>query len=234
VAGPTSVNAWAWYKADAITGKNDGDPISQWDDSSGNARHAIQATGGSQPTYKTAIQAGLPVVRFDGAADQLEVPDASALTAGTGFIVVKIVTDPPASGKTGLWTFGASAMHFPFTDGLLYEAFGTTVRKDSIAIPDLTQWQIYEVFSGASDWGALLDGVSLHATGTNTVGFTAAPRLGHGGASFLDGDIGEAVIYDSKLSSTDRDDVRAALDAKWLNPADPPSLFLTRSAVRLA
>jgi hypothetical protein len=60
-------NLFAWYKADAITGKNDGDALTSWVDSSGNGWNATttgDSTSWTAPIFKTNIQNGLPVVRF--------------------------------------------------------------------------------------------------------------------------------------------------------------------------
>src|SRR5689334_2613148 len=58
------------FDASALTGLTDGQAVDSWPDSSGNgytasAANAGSCTGGS-PVYKTAIQNGLPVVRFSG------------------------------------------------------------------------------------------------------------------------------------------------------------------------
>jgi hypothetical protein len=238
MAGPTAVNAWAWYKADAGTSTTvDGEAISQWDDSSGNARHATQGTGANQATYQTNELNGLPVVRFDGSNDFFNVPDASALTASTVFIVVKIDTDPPiAEEQTGLWHLGTAvnATHYPYTDGVIYDAFGTTARKTTVdPTPALTSFRIYGVVSAANDWRSYLDGVNLHTTGTNTVGLPSAPRLGgFTGTYFLDGDVAEFVLYDSALSTGDRQDVEAALTTKWFTQPAAPSQFVIRPATQ--
>lgn len=50
----------------------DGDPVGAWDDLSGNDYHVTQGTAGNRPTYKTAVQNGLPVLRGDGSNDYLE------------------------------------------------------------------------------------------------------------------------------------------------------------------
>lgn len=58
-----------------LTGLNDGDAVSTWADKSGNSWDAT-GTSTARPLYKTAIQGGQPVLRFDGANDYL------ALTSG--------------------------------------------------------------------------------------------------------------------------------------------------------
>jgi hypothetical protein len=50
-----------------ISGLSDGNAISQWDDASRSGWNATQTTGALQPLYKTEIQGGQPIVRFDGA-----------------------------------------------------------------------------------------------------------------------------------------------------------------------
>ena len=69
-------NLSLWLKADQITGLVDGDPVTTWSDQSGNGYDGTQATVAHKPTYKTAILNGLPVVRFDGSDDHLEVNNA--------------------------------------------------------------------------------------------------------------------------------------------------------------
>jgi hypothetical protein len=120
-----------WLKADAITGKVDGDAISSWTDSSGGSKHGTQATGSAQPIYKTAIANGKPIVRFSAPSSQvLNIPDLSALTAATGLIVVRAVEDPQATAAGGLWEFGATNNTFyPFSDGIIYDDFATSARK---------------------------------------------------------------------------------------------------------
>lgn len=63
---------YAWYDADAISGLNNGDPVSTWTDESGNARNQTQVDT-ARPTYQTNIQNGLPGVRFDGSNDYMNV-----------------------------------------------------------------------------------------------------------------------------------------------------------------
>lgn len=65
-----------WLKADAITGLSDGDALTTWADSSGNACNPTQADAALKPVYKTGILNSLPVVRFD--ADYLTIASSTA------------------------------------------------------------------------------------------------------------------------------------------------------------
>ncbi len=75
-AGPGSSPA-GWWAADAGTFQTQGgsaatadtDPVGEWQDQSGNARHLLQATAGSRPILKLSQINGKPCLRFDGSND---------------------------------------------------------------------------------------------------------------------------------------------------------------------
>lgn len=212
-----------WLKADAITGLADNDPISTWPDSSGTGRNAT-ATATERATYQTNEKNGLPIVRFDGTNDYFEMGDFSALTSGEIFIVIKIANDPPAvDTKTGLMCFqiADASSHYNYSgDQVIYEAWGSTLRKTvGNPTPALNAWRIYSIHSAASDYAAYLDGTSIFSTGTNTVNFqnnTEFGRSNYGtGGYYLDGDVGEIIIYNHKLSAAVRANVIKYLYAKW-------------------
>jgi hypothetical protein len=89
VTGITGLQLWldasdALSLFDATTGGSlvaaDGG-VARWEDKSGNARHMTQATSGSRPTRKTAIQNSLAVLRFDGSNDFMSVASSEATFA---------------------------------------------------------------------------------------------------------------------------------------------------------
>ena len=63
-----------------ISGLADAASVSSWNDVSGNARNATQATGTKQPSYRVNVRGGQPVVRFDG-GDGLATSSYSASIA---------------------------------------------------------------------------------------------------------------------------------------------------------
>jgi hypothetical protein len=229
VAIPTDITGlWGWWKADVNGGLADNVGIASWPDQSGNARHLTQATGANQPTVQTNELNSLPIIRFDGASDYLNVPDPSALTAATVFLLIKIDADPPAAtAQASLWHISSSGAesYFPWTDGNIYDTFGTPDRK-SAGNPalSLASWRTYCISSSAGNWTNWVDGTQLFTTATNTVGFSSGATFGSGlsGGAFLDGDVAEFFIFNSALSTGDRQLMEAYITTKWFTSEWPP------------
>lgn len=200
------------------------DRVSQVDDKSGNGNDATQGTALYQPLWVSGVQNGKSILRFTGGArdDHLIMGDYSSLTEGEIFITIETDADPPGSGNdTGLWYFSTSSVAvFPWTDGDIYENWGSTVRKTSLSkTTPLNQWNIYNVWSASNDWQNTINEEVVHNTTTNTVSFPAACNLGIGTLVFnLYGDIGEVLIFNAKLSSADRTSVKTWLKNRWDTP----------------
>jgi hypothetical protein len=212
----------AWYKADAITGKVNGDPISQWDDSSGNARHLTQATSGKQPTYvtTTSLFNGLPCVRFAGTDDTLANTSVTGMATMSGITVV--VVDRLAASAD------QDVMHLDNTAGV------NVVRSTY----ELTGWggeaggsNVQGTLTGQAGRGTgirtthydgstvtVLQGTSalgrLAATGTVT---TTRIFMGsyRDGANYMTGDVAEVCVYNKALSAAERATVVKGLAYKY-------------------
>ena len=221
-----------WLEADAGVYKDagstlagNGDAVQQWNDQSGNGNNVTQATSGNRPTFATAVVNGLPSVRFSASASQFFDAGAplSGATAGSLFVALKRNSSPPADGTSAgfmQWSTADAAPWYPWTDGHIYESFGTTARKDTGAASGLATFRIYAVIAAASDWTNFLDGTQQFHTTSNTVAFkTSGSTVGKssdGGATgYFDGDIVEVILYDSALSSTDRASVTTYLAQKY-------------------
>lgn len=121
-----------WLKADAITGKVDGDAISSWTDSSSNSRNAVQATGGAQPVYKTGILNSLPAVRMDGSNDFLAVAASGILdnTHAMVFLVYKRRSAVASAGALAMINTAASDDYADVRGALIgYEGGSNTEQQ---------------------------------------------------------------------------------------------------------
>ena len=90
---PATDDVQFWLKADTITGLSDGDPVSEWDDSSGNG-HDVSA--GSAPTYRYNELNGLPTVRFSG--NRLDTNTLQLQSDITAFFLIE--NWPQSSGSS--------------------------------------------------------------------------------------------------------------------------------------
>jgi hypothetical protein len=214
--GPPRTGLFIWYKADALTGYSHGDPVSQWTDSSGNGRHAT-SSGLECPLYHTNQIDGKPALNFPhftGNNEQFHIPNVlTPLTAAEAFVVVKVVADPPLSNNN-VWKMGAAAEqdHYPFSDGVIYEGWGSTVRKTTVnPTPSLATWRLYNVASEANNYTLRLDGTQIFNTLTNTVGWSTTPILGYA----LAGWIAEFIMYDRATSAADRTALHTYLRTKY-------------------
>jgi len=195
--------------------------VSQLTDLSGNARHFTQGTAGIRPVIGAAAINGEDVVRFTAAnSEVLDGPNFSTigLTEAEVFVITDCVAD--SGVQRALWRFGSPADdgYYPFTSGEVYDGFGSTTRQlVGDPTPALTSPRCFNVTSKAGEWTARLDGTQLFTTGTNTVGWTSTTKLGVNalGTSFMDGDVGELIIYNRALTAAERDVVEAYLSAKW-------------------
>jgi hypothetical protein len=181
--------------------------VSQWDDGSGHARHATQATSGTRPVYRASV-AGLnhkPGIEFDGArqlgsADYsvtqpytiVAVGDLAALT-GTRVLVSAGTT----VASSGLW-YGVDGW------GL---AFGASIQSPNVPTTGAHLWVAHG--SGAAS--------TLERDGTVIVsgnaGVTTIPRTSIGGRTaatptFI-GDLAFVGIIDRALTVTEKNHLLA-------------------------
>ncbi len=206
-----------WFKADAITGLSDADPVATWPDSSGNGRDATQGVAGLRPTYRTSVQNGLPVVRGDGVDDILSTA-AVDINWGTVFMVF------------GDWTFTGGAEAWGNVNGtsnlrvLTIFANPTNLHAD---VADLHE-------AGVQNHIHRVDGVvtdNLGVVDFHVVTLKSQSAVSYGAAIFslldsvlnvnMRGDLGEALVYNTILGAVNEALVEGFLQAKWATPALP-------------
>jgi hypothetical protein len=226
---PSATSPVAWYKADSLVLGNN-DVVNTWPDLSGLA-HDLTATGTAQPTYKTGILNGLPMVRFDGVANILSF--ASDVTWLAGNLVMFIVYVP--RGRTAatfprhVSTVGASgSQDYAGADSFAF-----------ITYPDVGQDQFFNAgVAQTAQTSSALDVGQIHTLQGNAGGLThrynraaASPdpsgvaatyalrtiRVGASGnpSEWSQADYGEVLLYAADLSSTERDQIETYLATKW-------------------
>ena len=127
----------------------------------------------------------------------------------------------PNDGATPLgdWAPATDDSYYTYTgDGKIYDKWGSTSRKDAITVSGLNSWHVYEVRTASGAWSCHKDGTQLHSTGTNTVGWGSAPKVGRvsTNSKYIEGLYAEVIFYSAVLSSSDRwDTVHTYLNNKY-------------------
>jgi hypothetical protein len=220
LATPPVANPWAWYRADLLLGEEslpgDGTAVSEWQDISGNNRHATQGTGADQPTFETNVQNGLPVVRFVAASTHM-LETGVELTQPAVTMVAAVSPNDTAANKSivqgSTATTGDAAFFFTSTEQIT--AYAGTARTDTGgSVSGFTV--VAGVWNDASSWAYRgTDGTEVTGT-TGTRTFTnlqigAGPTL----SNPFDGDIGEIIIYASALSEANVNTIAAEMETRW-------------------
>jgi hypothetical protein len=189
--------------------------MSAWADQA-NSNNASQPSIAWQPSLISSGINGLPSVEFHGPLNNgtyMTISNfLSGLSEGEIFVVGQLDADPPAtSSAAGLYYFGSGSPDtlFPDTDGIIYDQFGSTIRRAAgNPTPSLTSPFIYNVSSSPGRWTNRVNGSQLTTFGTNTVGWhSVSIRIGSGlsGAGLnYDGLISRVLFYSKILSNSQR------------------------------
>lgn len=228
----------SWYDAsNAASITSSSGSVSQWNDLSGNGRHAAQGTSAYRPTTGTTTQNGKNVINFDGTAQYL-IADASITSnAMTIFSVYKRNGGGPNGtygrlfsfwggpgtpldyDNTQSWEVHTSANSF---NGITAPLVGLYRNAAQVAGSTIAYGTAY-LFSGTlngGNWSQNNSGTT--ATGTtstsslnalkNTLG--AGMALG-GGDAYFTGWFAEQIVFTRVLSGSEITTVRNYLAAKW-------------------
>ena len=214
-----------WLKADAITGKSDGDLLDQWDDLSGNAFHAT-ASGALRPTYKTNIENGNPAVLFSG-AQRMDTTGYSNLVAAANsaaFAVVRLTDYSLASSQAIIFESSFSRWGLSFnTSGVGRGTIFTTgtVSRGTGAATDgvitlLDMRHDSSLGSSGLQVKTLGSALDQQAVANQTFNANLAQIGGVSGVSRpATGYFFEIITYNSALSDTDRTNLRNYLATEW-------------------
>lgn len=207
--------------------------ISQWNDKSGNGRHAIQPTTASQPTRVSNVMNGLPAVRFDGSDDFIYSSPAGTINGSTNFSI--------------FWTFNYRSntsdydpFMTPYASGADRGSFHyVNPSRYGAAYPmytSSTPWGNYDLAAGYQYPAGSFHTMEFHANGqgnpwtvyrngtlegSGTTGSTHSDltRLEFGRQSnpsrYSAFDIGEVLIYSSVVTPTQAESIRSYLRSKW-------------------
>ncbi|MBX3737166.1 MAG: fibronectin type III domain-containing protein [Candidatus Didemnitutus sp.] len=202
-----------WLDASTL---GNADTVSTWRELSGASNHATQAAAPARPLVIQNQLAGLPVVRFDGTDDVLQLPGfLSGATAAEVFVVVRAGTFTPAR-NLGLWQFGPGDSLYSASNGTTLESFGSSVtRSGPVPLQALTQYHTYNISAQAGEWISRVNDIPYVLAAANTVQFRASFQLGVADTGRFGGDIAEILVFDRVLAPEERESVNRYLNVKY-------------------
>lgn len=192
--------------------------VARWQDKSGNALHATQATLGARPLRQAAMLNGKPVLRFDGVDDMMG-HGLNAVGDSMTFMVVRSYQTgnelrtlfSACAPNTGLGAY----IETERTSGGLWGAFraqgflssGQSLRGG---------YYIISTTSLNSACSVTHNGVRVDFPGTTHYSDSNDRRfVGGSPGAFTNCDIAEILVFPTALSPTDRTAVETYLNAKW-------------------
>ena len=220
---PTDISGLQlWLDADdSETITLNGSTVSQWDDKSGNGYNVSQGTASYQPTYTASALNSKSVVSFDGSNDVLRnnsVTPVSGSSSRTVFLVYNVT----GGAGNGVFTLGntvnSSARQFVCTREIAIRCFGVT-RVFTESNDGTTYMIVTYMLDGTTgnDLAAFKNGSALTVqsttNGATTLNTAAGIEIPNDGVSGTN--IAEILVYDSALSTSDRERVESYLSTKW-------------------
>lgn len=204
-----------WLRADAGVSLDGTNGVSSWKDLSSGGHDGSQTTTLRRPRTSTSGINGQPTILFDasaaGSEQYLSLAGSLSLSSAHALLVAKNTNAiPSGSSRSGLWRMGSSgatATQFPFTDGKLYDDFGSNARyNEGTPVATVTNAYLYEVRAIAGSWTSFMNGTSQFTNAANTVAWSSSLEIGGNSAvgAFFDGHVAELAIYDHVLSDAER------------------------------
>lgn len=192
---------------------NDGDLVSTWPDIEG----ADDLTAGTAPTYKTSIIGGNPVVRHDGVDDYLSTSWSTTLSEPYMFFIVAKLQNAGSSNQEYLFD-GTSAREHRFSadpsnDRYIIIQSGSLVNggsTDGVDAIYTTTWR-----SGSSADEVRKNGTQIISGDSGNSDSNGLETRRGGTNDYGEWDIGEIIVYNTELSTSDRDSVESYLADKW-------------------
>ena len=249
VWNPSMISTALWLDAaDASTITESGGAVSQWNDKSGNGRHATQSNSSYRPSLTANGLNGLNVVTFDGVNDILGFSDL-AWTNNIGAISYFVVTktsDQAVTNYRALFQIrgGAYDRATLYVRNSQLEAGGRRLDSDSYAFRSTgslssNAFQGSAIYNYAAATLAVnVNGGTVSSGSFQTVGNTSptnstASSIGStntGSSSFLpsltqsyNGDVAEFVALASAASDSTRQKMEGYLAHKWGLTANLPN-----------
>ena len=206
-------SVWAWFEADSYAQADESSVTTDWQDQSPNNRD-ITLSGSGTVLYKAGEVNGQDALDIPGGR-YFALPSMVALTSGHYFKVMKNENNAgPGGDHLGTGDNNHYLLSF---DSKIYDAFGSTARKDALTNQvTVTNWHCVHGHSAASDWGMYQNASTVHTTSSNNVGFPSNPKLfRNAGGTDWEGMCAAVYFFSSKLTGGDLAGIKSRITDKY-------------------
>ena len=210
-----------------------GQSIYQWNDLSGNNRHAVQATSGNRPTWvpPASGQNGLGVANFNGSSSFFDTSmSLNGISSFSVFLVAKSATSGgwqsalrQQSGYQGYfvmpWTSNGGAV----SPRIILSYDGGTTTTNTLALTNGVFNLISFIRTSGTSNVANVNGSLSSTRSANSASLSESVNLSIGRypqpvAEYFSGSIAEIVIFNRALSVSETASVESYLKTKWGTP----------------
>jgi hypothetical protein len=218
---------------DATSGGNlvsaDGATVARWQDKSGNGRHATQGTPNARPLLKTSVVNGRNVLRFDGSNDSLWNSSWNlTLTQQTVFAVFNSTWSGGIANYARIFTQSDSSKDYQSANNyipLLRNNSNQIASYSGAGFRSPINYSAGYVIATSVHTGTTLTNKINAVTGatySNTLNkivtrYAIGDKIADAGIppGSVNGDILEIIVYNTALTTTQRQEVEAYLNTKW-------------------
>jgi hypothetical protein len=215
-----------WMAADYSLPYYGNNPVSTWYDLTGQARNATQTNGTRQPTYTEDVLNGLPVIRFDGSSDAMVLPSSSTMGIQSSDYEILVLIKAEEKQYSAIignnYTQPTPYVKFSQDDnGLDFIADSDT--RLTVGSPSEfydSNFHLVNVNGTETSGEIRIDG-KLFAKAENQNFRNSGNGDFYIGADseyfrdYLNGDIAEIIIFNRKLSATERLEITQYLSDKY-------------------
>lgn len=201
-----------------------GNVVSQWNDKSGNARNFTNATVPNQPTRSTT-QNGNPTVLFDGVNDSLTGPLITAVIDNYAvFGVLKNYSTAVSDRVVIMNGFGTAngwglAVKTTGTGTFGWNAGGIAFIPTGVDLPTTYNTTSFRRVAGSTQCYINNTAVGTPSVQTPNVPTSWCVLGSHDvGATFINMELAEILIYDKALTVGEVNGLQAYLQNKWATP----------------
>jgi hypothetical protein len=239
---PTSISGLQlWLDATNVNGDgssiSNGASVTSWTDRSGSGFTMTNTSGANRPTYNTSgLGTGYPSLSFTAAGASYLRNTASSLFNNTSwdiYCVIKVANTTTHAGilveypsTNWLWAAGASGS----TNFSVYANGGWALAPNTG--PSLTTSQVYQLYSTGSQLGRRINGSFPGSVTDQYVSYSYGSRSGtrligifSQGSIWSNNnlDIGELIVYNTSLTTIQRQQIEGYLAWRWGLQANLPA-----------